>query len=90
MRADESSSVSCDAPPPLGGDAPPDKGSVTSPGKGSAGDAAPGEGTAGVSKSRLVSSRIWLTTSCTCGSADTPLAFLWFAGALAVKSRTPV
>ena len=72
------------------GDAPPEKESLTSPGKGSAGDAAPGEGTAGVSKSLLVRSRIWSTNSCTFGSADTPLAFSLLVGMLAVKSRTPV
>ena len=79
-----------DAFPPLGKNAPPDRGSLTSLGKGSAGDAAPGEGVTGVSKSLLVRSRIWSTNSCTCGSADTPPAFSWLAGMLALKSRTPV
>ena len=88
--AGENSSVSGDAPPPLGGDAPPDKGSLTTPGKGSAGDAAPGEGAAGVSKFLLVRSPIWSTNSCTYGSADTPLVFSWLAGMMAVKSGPPV
>ena len=84
------SPVSDDAPPSHGGDAPPDKGSATAPGKGSAGDKAPGEGAAGVSKYLLVRSRIWSTKPSTCGSTDTPLAFSWLAGMLAVKSKTPV
>ena len=85
-----SPSVLGDAPPPLGGDNPPDKGSPGALGKGYAGDVALGEGTAGVSKSLLVISRIWPTNSCTCRSADTPLMFSCLAGILAVKSRTPV
>ena len=73
MEAGENPSVSYDAPPPLGGDAPPDKGSLTAAGKDAAGDAAPGEGAAGMSKSLPVKSQIWSTYSCTCGSADMPL-----------------
>ena len=71
--AGESLPVSGDAPPSLVGDTPLKKAPPTSPGKRSAGDAASGEGTAGVSKSLLVRSRIWSTRSFTCGSADTPL-----------------
>ena len=58
MGAGESLPVSGDALPPVGGDAPPDKGSLTAPGNSSAGDASPGEGVAGVSKSLLV--RSWI------------------------------
>ena len=90
MEAGEISSVFCDAPPPLGGDAPPDKGFLTAAGKDAAGDAAPGEGAAGMSKSLPVRSQIWSTNSCTCGSVDTPLAISWLAAMLAVKSRTPI
>ena len=79
MGAGESPPVSGDAPPPLGGDASPDKGSLTALGKGSAGDAAPDEGSAGVSKSLLVRSWIWSTTPCTCGLADTSLVLSWLA-----------
>ena len=53
-RAGECPLVVGAAPPPLGGDAPPDEGSPVAPGKDSAGDAAPGESAAGVSKSLLV------------------------------------
>ena len=88
--AGEIPSGSGDAPLPLGGDAPPDKGLLTTPGKGSAGDATPNEGVACVSKALLVRSRIWSTKFCTCGSAETLLAFSWLAGMLAMKSRTPV
>ena len=89
-EAGESSPVSGDAPPPLGVDAPPDKGPLTSPNKGSASNTAPGEGAVGVSKSLLVRWWIWPTNSCTCGVADTPLAFSWLSGILAVTSRTPI
>ena len=84
--AGESPLVSGDAHPPLGGDAPPDEGPPPAPGKVSAGDAAPGEVAAGVSKSLLVRWRIWSTNPCTCRSTDTPMAFSWLAEMLAVKS----
>ena len=45
MGAGESHSVSCDAPPSLGGDAPPDKGVDTSPDEGSR--TSPGKDSAG-------------------------------------------
>ena len=76
--------------PPLGVDASPDKGSLTAPGKGSAGDAAPSEDAAGVSKSILVRSRIWSTNSCTCASVDTPLAFWWYQVKDAVNAVLPL
>ena len=89
--ASESPPVSSDAPLPLvGGDAPPDKDSPAALGKASSGGADPGGGAAGVSKSLLMRPRIWSTNPCTCGSADTPLAFFRLAGMLEVKFRTPV
>ena len=86
----QSSPIWGSASPPLGGDAPLDEGSPLAPGKGSAGDAAPGEGAAGVSTSLLVRSRNWSTNPCTCRSADTSLAFSKLVGMVAVKSRTSV
>ena len=76
--------------PQLSGDAPPDEGSPLAPGKGSAGDAAPGEGAAGVSTCLLVRSWNWSTYPGTCGSADTSLALSRLAEMVAVKSRTSV
>ena len=90
IGAGEGPPVLSDTPPPLDGDAPPDEVPSAAAGKGSVNDAAPGKGTAGVSKSLVVRSRIWLINPCTCGSADTPLAFSRLAGMSAVKSRTPV
>ena len=73
--AGESPLVSGNAPPPLGVDAPRDEGPPADSDKGRAGDEAPGEGKAGVSKSILARSRIWSTSLCTCGSVDTLLVF---------------
>ena len=67
--ASESSPLLSDAPPPLGGSAPRDEGPPAAPCKGSTGDAASGEGSAGMSKFLLVRSRIPSTNPCTCESA---------------------